>query len=46
MCGAESGWLRVSAVSPMLLIKQIETQKAMVGNTKPFVVPRPVPESK
>lgn len=46
MCGAESGWLRVSAVSPMLLIKQVETQKAMIGNSKPFVIARPVPENK
>lgn len=46
MCGAESGWLRVSAVSPMLLIKQVETQKGMVGNMKPFVIKRPVPENK
>lgn len=43
MCGAESGWLRVSAVSPMLLIKQAEVQKAAVGNNKPFIVKRPVP---
>lgn len=46
MCGAESGWLRVSAVSPMLLIKQVETQKAMTGNMKPFIIKRPVPENK
>lgn len=46
MCGAESGWLRVSAVSPMLLIKQVETQKGMVGNMKPFVIKRPIPENK
>jgi len=46
MCGAESGWLRVSAVSPMLLIKQVETQKAMTGNMKPFITKRPIPENK
>lgn len=46
MCGAESGWLRVSAVSPMLLIKQVETQKAMAGNSKPFITPRPEPQNK
>lgn len=45
MCGAESGWLRVSAVSPMLLIKQVETQKAMVGNQKPFIFKKPVPQN-
>lgn len=46
MCGAESGWLRVSAVSPMLLIKQVETQKAMIGNQKPFIYKKPVPQNK
>ena len=46
MCGAESGWLRVSAVSPQILVKQVETQKAEEGNEKPFIIARPMPVSK
>ena len=40
-CGAESGWLRVSSVSPMLLVKQVETQRAVIRNQKDHILPRP-----
>lgn len=41
MCGAESGNVPVSAISPMLLVKQIETQKKMKSQDKPMILPRP-----
>ncbi len=42
MCGAESGWVPVSAVSPSILISQIEVQKAMTSRDKPPLLPTPV----
>ena len=37
-CGAQSGWIPVSCVSPMLYISQIETQCVQSGDTeKPFL---------
>ena len=42
MCGAESGWVPVSAVSPSILISQIEVQKAMTSRDKPPILPTPV----
>jgi len=42
MCGAESGWVPVSAVSPSILISQIEVQKAMTSRDKPPLLPNPV----
>lgn len=41
-CGAESGDVPVSAVSPSILISQIEVQKAMASRTKPPILPTPV----
>lgn len=41
-CGAESGDVPVSAVSPSILISQIEVQKAMASRAKPPVLPTPV----
>jgi TldD protein len=40
-CGAESGGVPVSAVSPMLLVKTIETQKKMKSQERAFILPRP-----
>ncbi|MDP6945911.1 MAG: hypothetical protein QF464_17305, partial [Myxococcota bacterium] len=34
-CGAESGWVPVSAASPSLLVAQIETQRKAKGQSKP-----------
>jgi len=42
MCGAESGWVPVSAASPSILISQIEVQKAMTSRDKPPLLPTPV----
>jgi TldD protein len=41
MCGAQSGWVPVSAVSPTLLVTQIETQKKSKSQEKPIILPRP-----
>ena len=39
-CGAESGWVRVSAVSPALLFSEIETQRKPKGqNIPPLLAP-------
>jgi TldD protein len=41
VCGAESGWVPVSATSPSLLVGQIETALKDKGNDKPPVLPAP-----
>jgi hypothetical protein len=41
MCGAESGWVPVSAVSPSLLLRQIEIERAAHERNKPPLLPRP-----
>lgn len=40
-CGAESGWVPVSAVSPALLVEQIETQRKLQGQDRQPVVGPP-----
>ncbi len=40
-CGAESGFVPVSATSPSLLVQQIETERRDKGNDKPPVLPSP-----
>lgn len=41
VCGAESGWVPVSAVSPSLLLSEVETEKAGKMNNKPPLLPPP-----
>lgn len=41
MCGAESGYVAVSATSPSLLVEQIEVERKDKGNNKPPVLPPP-----
>jgi predicted Zn-dependent protease len=41
VCGAESGWIPVSAVSPSLLVQQIEVQRQEKTNQRPPVLPPP-----
>ncbi|MFO7567630.1 MAG: metallopeptidase TldD-related protein [Enhygromyxa sp.] len=41
MCGAESGWVPVSAVSPSLLLSKLEIERAMHMRDKPPLLPRP-----
>jgi len=41
VCGAESGNIPVSAISPMLLVTQIETQKKAKSMERSIILPRP-----
>ena len=41
ICGAESGWVPVSAVSPAILVSQIEVQKKLKSQERPPVLPAP-----
>jgi predicted Zn-dependent protease len=43
-CGAESGSIPVSAVSPAILVSEIETQKRQNRQEKPPLLPRPETE--
>ncbi len=40
-CGAESGSVPVSAVSPAILVSEIETEKKRNQERKPPILPRP-----
>ncbi len=40
-CGAESGWVPVTAISPALLVKQIEVQRKRKSQDKPPLLQRP-----
>ncbi|MBM4363321.1 MAG: peptidase U62 [Deltaproteobacteria bacterium] len=41
VCGAESGWVPVSATSPSLLVDSIEVTRAPKGQARPPLLPRP-----
>ena len=41
MCGAESGWVPVSAISPGVLVSQIEVQKRFKSKELPPILPPP-----
>lgn len=41
MCGAESGWVPVSASSPMIYVSKIETQRRQENLQKPTILPSP-----
>jgi predicted Zn-dependent protease len=43
VCGAESGWVPVSATSPSLLLSQIEVARQEQSNDKPPLLPPPSP---
>lgn len=45
-CGAESGSVPVSAVSPALLVSEIETQRKEKSTDRPPLLPRPVPATR
>lgn len=45
-CGAESGWVPVSASSPSLLIKTIELEKGLKEQERPPILPPPISEKK
>ena len=40
-CGAESGWAPVSAITPSILVEEIELQRTKDRNKKPPVLPPP-----
>ncbi len=41
VCGAESGWVPVSAASPSLLVSEVEVQRREKGNDRPPLLPVP-----
>ncbi len=41
MCGAESGMIPVSAISPSILVSEIEVEKRQKGQEKPPILPPP-----
>ncbi len=45
-CGAESGWVPVSAVAPSVLLRKLEIEKAGKDAVKPPVLPPPFAEVK
>jgi hypothetical protein len=45
-CGAESGFVPVSATSPSLLVQQIEIERRDKGSDKPPVLPPPTIDAK
>jgi TldD protein len=42
VCGAESGWVPVSAVSPAILVRTLETQRKEKGIEQPPALPKPL----
>lgn len=46
ICGAESGWVPVTAISPTIYVTQIETQRRAKSNTIPAVLKAPSFEEK
>ena len=40
-CGAESGWVPVSAVAPSILVSEIEIEKRAKSSKKPPILPVP-----
>ena len=45
-CGAESGWVPVTAISPTIFVSQIETQRREQARDIPPVLPSPKPENR
>jgi predicted Zn-dependent protease len=43
-CGAESGWVPVSAASPDLLVRRIEVQRKDTGDERPPLLDPPLAE--
>ena len=40
-CGAESGWVPVSAVAPSILVSEIEIEKKAKSSEQPPILPLP-----
>lgn len=45
-CGAESGWVPVSAISPSVLVSEIEVEKKQKEQEKPPILPPPGQDDK
>lgn len=45
-CGAESGWVPVSSISPSILVSEIEVEKKAKGQDRPPILPAPLEPSK
>ena len=43
-CGAESGWVPVSAIAPSLLLESVETQRKRIAQDTPPLLPPPTPD--
>lgn len=43
-CGAESGWVPVSAISPSILVQEIEIEKREKAQDKSPLLPAPLHE--
>jgi predicted Zn-dependent protease len=41
-CGAESGWVPVSAIAPSLLVSEVEVEKNEKASEKPPILPAPL----
>jgi predicted Zn-dependent protease len=46
VCGAESGWVPVSASAPSLLVRTLETAREWKEQSKPPILPAPILEGK
>lgn len=46
MCGAESGWVPVTACSPMIFVSQVETQRRAQSRDIPPLLPAPETKGK
>jgi TldD protein len=44
-CGAESGWVPVSAVSPSILVEQIEIEKRERSQERLPLLPSPIAQT-
>jgi TldD protein len=44
-CGAESGWVPVSAISPSILVSTIEIEKRTRDQTRPPILPPPLDDT-
>jgi len=45
-CGAESGWVPVSAIAPSILVSEIEVEKKAKGQDRPPILPAPAEPSR
>ncbi len=45
-CGAESGWVPVSAIAPSILVSEIEVEKKAKGQDRPPILPAPAKSSR